>query len=118
MNLEFARRVQLYSEVGRYLRDIDARKAAILHAQAYAIRMCAGRIVRAMKLVSFDDGADGARGPRLSSVGATYREHHGGKTQRPTVSYSMRAIDERTRTYAPPSFRPIYLAVLESVTVS
>lgn len=132
--VDFAASVQLYSDANKYMYTIKAAEARRLYREQIAEDMIGSRVIRAMKLKAAPVEPEQAgrsfvpTSQRLSKVGHTHREHLGGKSQKPTVSWQMHSAGKQTRRvqpdpkkpaievevpiYAPREVRDIYLNVL------
>ena len=110
----FADSVSLYTDAGKHLYRIGSNAARRLYNQGLAKNMHNCSKIRALQLKAVHVSAEEAKAhvpsmQRLSRVGHTYREHIGGQSQKPTVSWQMGMAGGQ---YAPTDAIEAYLDVI------
>lgn len=110
----FAEQVSLYTDAGKFQFRIGQAAARRLYNQGLAKNMHGCSKIRALQMKTFVVSAEDAKkrvpsADRLSRVGHTYREHIGGQSQKPSVSWQMGMAGGQ---YAPPDAIGPYLDVI------
>lgn len=110
----FADQVSLYTDAGKFQFRIGQAAARRLYNQRLAKNMHGCSHIRALQMVAVNVTAEEGKQrvpsmQRLSRVGHTYREHIGGQSQKPSVSWQMGMAGGQ---YAPPDAIGPYLDVI------